>query len=220
MLGLFKQIDDNSIHILYLSIMSDLFNEKAQEWDKNEMVRLLSEAVGAAITNTIHFSNNMQVMDFGAGTGLISEHVAPLVHSITAVDVSQAMLDKLIAKPGLRGKVNAICQDITDTPLHESFNVIISAMALHHVKDTHKLLKSFAEHLLPGGQIALADLDKEDGTFHPEDVQGVFHHGFEREALQQLLETTGFTDVNFTTAHIVKRDNNEFPIFLVTACKH
>ncbi len=200
--------------------MSDLFTEKAQEWDKNEMIRQLSAAVGEAITNSLHFTKDMQVMDFGAGTGLISTHVAPLVHSITAVDVSQAMLDKLTAKAELQGKVSAVCQDITDLPLNEKFNVIISAMALHHVKDTDKLFKTFAQHLLPGGQIALADLDKEDGTFHPDDVEGVFHHGFERDYLKKTLESSNFKDVNFITAHIVEKDNKEFPIFLVTACKN
>jgi 2-polyprenyl-3-methyl-5-hydroxy-6-metoxy-1,4-benzoquinol methylase len=158
-------------------------------------------------------------MDFGAGTGLITAHVAPQVKNITAVDVSQAMLDKLVAKKELHGKVRTVCQDILEQPLMTEFDAIISAMALHHVKDTNKLFKTFAEHLLPGGQIALADLDKEDGTFHPEDVQGVFHHGFERKHLKKILEANRFTDVQFMTAHVVNRDDKEFPIFLVTAWK-
>jgi len=46
----------------------------------------------------------MRVMDFGAGTGLISSQVAPLVKKIVAVDISEAMLNKLVAKPELQEK--------------------------------------------------------------------------------------------------------------------
>jgi hypothetical protein len=31
----------------------------------------------------------------------------------------------------------------------------------------------------------LADLDAEDGTFHTQGLEGVFHDGFEREFLQE-----------------------------------
>ena len=67
--------------------------------------------------------------------------------------------------------------------------------------------------------VALADLDKEDGTFHPADAQGVFHHGFDRGTFQSILESKGFQDVNFVTAHTVNREGKSYPIFLVTAVK-
>jgi len=93
----------------------------------------------------------------------------------------------------------------------------VSAMALHHVPDTRLLLQRFAEHAKPGGLLALADLDEEDGTFHPADAEGVFHHGFRRARLAELLEEAGFDDVRFTTAHTVRGDAGGYPVFLVTA---
>ena len=150
--------------------MADLFEEKSQEWDKNEMIRGLSSAIGSTMLEKVDFHPDMEVMDFGAGTGLISGQVATKVGKITAVDISEAMLEKLVAKPELQGKVKTICQDITQKPLAEKYDVIVSAMAMHHVEDTDKLLACFAEHLKPGGKIALADLDEENGTFHPADI--------------------------------------------------
>lgn len=164
--------------------MSDLFTEKAKEWDKNEMVLQLSKATSSAILENIEFNNQMQVMDFGAGTGLIASQVAPHVSSINAVDISQSMLDKLVEKIGLKDKVKIICQNIIEQPLNKKFDLIMSAMALHHVKDTSFLIQRFAEHLKPGAKVALADLDAEDGSFHPADIEGVFHDGFEREELK------------------------------------
>lgn len=199
--------------------MPDLFNEKAGEWDANEMIRMLSSAVGASIVEHIPLHNEMQVMDFGAGTGLISARIAPLVKKIVAVDISAAMLERLASKPELAGRIEILCQDILDHPLDRKFDLIISAMAMHHVEDTIRLMQRFAEHLHSGAMIALADLDREDGSFHPADVEGVFHSGFERDELQSILEQSGFGNIRFFTAHTVNKEQKQYPIFLVTATR-
>jgi putative AdoMet-dependent methyltransferase len=200
-------------------MMSDLFKEKAGDWDANQMRLQLSSAIGASILEHVPLDTHMDVMDFGAGTGLLTSHVAPRVRNVAAVDTSAAMLDKLAAKPEFHGKVTAICQDITEQPLATRFDLIISAMAMHHVADTPRLFETFAEHLQPGGRVALADLDKEDGTFHPADAEGVFHHGFAREDLQAIIEDQGFVDIQFETAHTVDKEGKRYPIFLVIATK-
>jgi len=106
-----------------------------------------------------------------------ARHVASKAAHVTAVDVSQAMLDKLASKTELAGKVDGVCQNILERPLDKQFDLIVSAMAMHHVEDTDLLMLRFAEHLKPGGQVALADLDVEDGDFHPANTEGVFHAG-------------------------------------------
>jgi len=200
--------------------MSDLFNEKAKDWDASGMKRLISSKVSASIVEHVPLHSKMNVIDFGAGTGLISSQIVPYVNKIIAVDISKAMLNKLVSKPELQGKVEAVCQDIIKQPLNTQFDLIMSAMALHHVEDTMALIQTFARHLKPGAKVALADLDKEDGTFHPKGTEGVFHSGFERPALQAQLENNGFIDVQFITAHIVDVKEKQYPVFLVIATKH
>ena len=197
--------------------MADLFEEKAQDWDVNDRVRQLSAGIGGTILERVGFRPDMEVMDFGAGTGLISGQVAAKVGKITAVDISEAMLEKLSAKPELKGKVETVCQDITQQPLNRKFDLIVSAMAMHHVEDTDNLIHTFATHLKPNGKIALADLDKEDGTFHAQGAEGIYHHGFDRDALKSILEKNGFKDIEFVTAHTVSGEDKEYPVFLVTA---
>jgi len=199
--------------------MSDLFDEKAKDWDADAMIQKLSSAIGTSILEHITFHNKMNVMDFGAGTGLISSHVAPLVNKILAVDISKAMLDNLVSKPEFHGKVEALCQNIINNPIDVQFDLIMSAMALHHIEDTHKLIQTFSVHLKPGAMLALADLDKEDGSFHPKDTKGVFHFGFERGLLQEILSKNGFDNIQFVTAHTINKDDKTYPIFLVTAKK-
>ena len=199
--------------------MSDLFDNKAADWDAGELKQKLSQAIGSAIVKQLPLNHEMSVMDFGAGTGLICAHVAPHVKKIVAVDISPAMLAKLAEKPELQGKVTTACQDILEQPLSERFDLIVSAMAMHHVEQTDTMLQSFANHLNTGGVIALADLDKEDGSFHPADVAGVYHDGFERSALQKSLENHGFADIQFQTALTITKESKSYPIFLLTGIK-
>jgi putative AdoMet-dependent methyltransferase len=199
--------------------MADLFEEKAKEWDANERRTKLSEAIGASILEHVPLHDQMVVMDFGAGTGLISSQVAPRVKRVVAIDTSQAMLDKLAAKPELKTKIKIICQDIVENPIDARFDLIMSAMTLHHVENTSLLIERFAEHLTANGVVALADLDTEDGSFHPADTQGVFHSGFDRDELGALLEQKDFREIEFFTAHNISGDEMDYPVFLVTARK-
>ena len=199
--------------------MTDKFKDKAKDWDVSDRVKQLSAGIGSCILKNVELNEKMHVMDFGAGTGLITSQVAPLVNKITAVDISQAMLERLLAKQELKDKVQALCQDITHTPSGEQYDLIMSAMAMHHVEDTDNMVRQFAAHLKPGGKVALADLDKEDGSFHPPTVEGVYHSGFERSAFQAILEKHGFKDVRFETAHTVQGETKSYPVFLALATK-
>jgi 2-polyprenyl-3-methyl-5-hydroxy-6-metoxy-1,4-benzoquinol methylase len=199
--------------------MADLFEAKAKDWDANERRTRMAAAIGASILEHVALNEQMEVLDFGAGTGLISSRIAPLVKRIVAVDTSPAMLDKLESKPELKGKVETVCRDILDEPLDRKFDLVASAMTLHHVADTARLLRTLGEHLKDSGRLALADLDKEDGSFHPPDTEGVFHFGFERDELGKLLEQQGFEKIEFFTAHTIAGEEKDYPVFLVTAVK-
>lgn len=199
--------------------MSDLFRQQAAEWDSRPVPLQISEGVFAALSQAVSLTPNLTVMDFGAGTGLVTTKVAPRVKRMVAVDVSPAMLEQLAKKPELEGKADIVCQDITERPLAQRVDLAVSAMAMHHVKDTAALLRALFTHLEPGGRVALADLDTEPGTFHPAEVEGVFHHGFDRAQLGALAQAAGFVDVAFTTACEVTKEARRYPIFLLTARK-
>lgn len=199
--------------------MEDLYKEKAAAYDIEDWAKVVSAVVQSMMLSKIPFSDQMHVMDFGAGTGLLCSHIAPLVKKITAVDISPAMLAQLTAKPDLTNKIKTVCQDIVANPLDEKFDLLMSAFAMHHVKDTKQVIQSFAHHLHRGAWIALVDVDAEDGSFHGEDNAGVFHYGFDRKALQTILEIHSFTAIDFVTAHQFAWDGGTYSAFLVTAVK-
>ena len=199
--------------------MTDLFHDKASSWDTQPVPVQISEGVFAALRSNVALSSDLTVMDFGAGTGLIAGKIAPHVGHVIAVDVSPAMLEQLAKKPELEGKVEVVCQDLLEKPLGREADLVVSAMAMHHVEDTRALMASLFAHARAGGRIALADLDSEDGTFHPAGAQVVYHAGFDRAALGRLCAEAGFREITFVTACEVSRDGRGYPVFLLTATK-
>lgn len=199
--------------------MSQRFDEAATDWDKGDIRQQIAHNVFHTIVSRITLLKTMDILDFGAGTGLLSFKIAPLVRSVTGVDLSTGMLEQLEAKNSDILQVRGICHDMLSEPLKDKFDGIVSSMAMHHVKETAKLLESFYAHLKPNGFIALADLDAEDGTFHTHGNEGVEHFGFDREPLRALLEQIGFKNVRFHTALTVNNENGAYPIFLVTGMK-
>jgi ubiquinone/menaquinone biosynthesis C-methylase UbiE len=95
-------------------------------------------------------------------------------------------------------------------------------MTLHHLHDTQAALKKFHAILKPRGYLIVADLDKEDGSFHTDGTTDV-HTGFARRELYQQVEDAGFEDIAFLTAYTIRKqvdgEEKAFPIFLMTARK-
>ena len=64
------------------------FDSVAASWDANPVRVKLAHDVVRAIRETIPLRPDMDVLDFGCGTGLLSLGLLPMVHTITGVDSS------------------------------------------------------------------------------------------------------------------------------------
>lgn len=203
------------------------FDEEARTWDTPQS-RERARQIASAIRSNVSLSSTMAAFEYGCGTGQLSFELREDLGQITLADNSSVMLQVLRDKIKERSvdDMKPLQLDLTSDPLpDEKFDLIYTAMTLHHIPKTEDILKKFFELLRSGGTLSVADLDKEDGSFHGYDVDDV-HKGFDREELAGLAEATGFTDVNFSTVYQMERkteDNGDlktFPIFLMTARKY
>ena len=196
------------------------FDASARNWDQRPMSQQLASAAAYLLAN-VPFSADDHVLDFGAGTGLLSTAIAPNVAQVTALDTSAEMLQVLNEK-GF-ANITTRQQDVF-AGLPERCDVVVSCMAMHHVADTGALLQAFADALHSGGRIALIDLYAEDGSFHggteESAAKGVHHFGFAPDALQALAEQAGFADITFSLVQeMQQRNGRAYPIFLMTGRK-
>jgi 2-polyprenyl-3-methyl-5-hydroxy-6-metoxy-1,4-benzoquinol methylase len=202
------------------------FDAAAASWDEQPARVRLANDVAAAIARQVVLRPDMEVLDFGCGTGLLTLRLALLVRSVTGVDSSRGMLNVLAAKIAKQNLTNVrtlrLDLDAGDD-LTDEYHLIVSSMTLHHIREVGPLLERFYKALAPGGHLCLADLDPDDGLFH-DDNQGVFHCGFARAALRQAFVAAGFDEVQGITAAEVTKPTRlgelrRFTVFLMTGLK-
>ncbi|MEW6286854.1 MAG: class I SAM-dependent methyltransferase [Chloroflexota bacterium] len=201
------------------------FDERAKDWDSDPQKVERARRIAEAIRRAVPLSTKMNALEYGCGTGLLSFFLQNDLGQITLADTSQGMLDVLsnkIASSGVKN-MRPIRLDLETEPLPaEKYHLIYSLMVLHHIHDARGILKKFYDLLEPKGCLIVADLDKEDGSFHTDGTTDV-HKGFERHELQAWVETIGFENVRFSTAYEIQKEVNgrqkTFPVFLMAAQK-
>jgi len=202
------------------------FDQEAANWDQVPERVKVARDIAQSMIREITLAPDMNVLDFGCGTGLLTFALQPFVRSITGVDSSQGMLDvfKTKVKEQKLSNIKASYLDLDNGDvLNGSYDLIVSSMTLHHIKNISPLLKQFYSILLPSGQLAIADLDLDDGDFHGNN-DGVFHFGFNREELRLIFMDVGFQNIQTHQAADIEKPVGDgksriFTIFLMTARK-
>ncbi len=195
------------------------FDERARDWDTPDRIARAAE-VAAAVRAAVPLTSSMRAIEIGAGTGLLGLDLAGDLGSMLLTDPSTGMLDVATEKiqHSRLSTIAATRYDLLNDPAPgDGFDLLVSLLVLHHLDDTAAAFRTFYGLLGPGGLIALADLDKEDGTFHDADAEGIHHLGFDRDGVQALARQAGFVDIAFSTATSIEKDGRTYPLFLLAA---
>jgi cyclopropane fatty-acyl-phospholipid synthase-like methyltransferase len=197
----------------------DLFAHKSKNWDIDSTRVRNAKEIYDIILKNIKLNSSMELIDLGAGTGLLTYFIAPYVRKITAIDNSPSMLEEFITKQAEFGcKTEVLAANIMINDIKIKADGIISSMTMHHIEDIEALFFKLFNMLNKGGFIAIADLDSEDGTFHS-DNEGVYHYGFDREKLINIAKKAGFRNIIFETANIIEKPHRNFSVFAMIAKK-
>jgi len=82
------------------------FDKEAARWDEHPARVKLAADIASAILKQIMLKPDMDVLDFGCGTGLLTLRMAPMVKSITGVDSSLGMINVLREKATKQRQTN------------------------------------------------------------------------------------------------------------------
>jgi ubiquinone/menaquinone biosynthesis C-methylase UbiE len=206
--------------------MSEDFEKILIQWDKDPGRLNMTHKIARAMLKRTSPQGTEVLLDYGTGTGLIALEFYPSVKKIVAVDSSKDTLTFLQKKLDADSITTiepmewSIGNDLQKLP---RFDIIIVSLTLHHVIDITLAAEVFYSLLNPGGTIAVADLEPDNGESHGPEM--IVHGGFVRENLREIFKKAGFTNIQIdNVATLTKvssktRELKEFPIFLMIAHK-
>jgi len=134
--------------------MSESWDDYADDWDTNQDVITYSEKAYDSLCQLISL-DGLRVLDFGCGTGLLTEPISRKAEAVVGLDSSEKMIEVLQRKqlPGVDAfAVELSAQEVASNPhLHSKFDLIVASSVcafLPNYEDTLLLLKSM---LTPDG---------------------------------------------------------------------
>ena len=201
------------------------FDKQAKDWDKNPMKVERAKIFANEITDFIKPKPSDNALEFGCGTGLLSYQLKDAFETITLADNSEGMIQVLEDKvQNLQLKnFKPLLVDLLKENLDiGKFNVIYSLMTMHHIIDLEKVSKIFHSLLKTDGYLCIADLVKEDGSFHINHPDFDGHNGFDKNELSELLISNGFKIEHYNISYVIEKELEgeirKYPLFLMI-CK-
>jgi SAM-dependent methyltransferase len=179
---------------------------------------------------------DLDVLEIGCGTGLLSFLLAPHVRSLIGVDTSTGMLNAFNQKiaaltssqPANLAAVNVLVQDADDVHIqgaaaalatlrgesgHDTpyrFDLVVSHLTLHHIPSLPNIMRTLYGCLRPGGMVALTDYEdygEEAIAFHPvAKREGVERHGIKRSEIEEVIDGVGFNEVKVEKAWVMRKE--------------
>ncbi|OHU88499.1 MULTISPECIES: class I SAM-dependent DNA methyltransferase [Pseudoalteromonas] len=163
--------------------MSDSWDDYAEDWDSNAGAIEYSQKAFDSLCEFINLEG-LRVLDFGCGTGLLTEKVARVASSVVAVDPSPKMIDVLEHK-NIHNVNSLACEIsvdlITSQPIFEPrFDLIVASSVCAFLPDYEQTLSTLKLLLKDGGTFIQWDWkrsnEEDDFGFTKEIITNAYAH--------------------------------------------
>ena len=149
-------------------------------FEKNKLIPLLGEVKGKTI------------LDVGAGTGRTSVVLAKMGAEVTALDVSEQMLKELTKK---NAKIKTVVGDAESLPFPDkSFDVVVSAFLIVHLKDPTRFFDEAYRVLKDGGLLVVTNINQKEPpeVKTPAGIIKIESYYHRPEKIREILESLAF----------------------------
>lgn len=188
--------------------MAHDWNEAAAGWDDAPGVALYAERAFASLVDHVGAETlkDTRVLDFGCGTGLLSERLAPRARAVIAVDPSQPMIDRVRAKAleGVTARSADILRDGPPADWQEGFDLVCASSVLAFVPDYPRAVATLSALLVPGGWLIHWDWQDETGD----------SHGFSEGRMREVLTGAGLRRVHVGEAFAMESGGQRMPVLM------
>ncbi|SDK64620.1 metalloregulator ArsR/SmtB family transcription factor [Microbulbifer yueqingensis] len=132
-------------------------------------------------------------LEVGPGEGEFLAELSPRYTRVTALDLSDAMLERAqqFAAEQVLGNIEFVCGDTREAIARpQSADSIVVNMVLHHTPDPAQIFQDLVQALKDGGQLLVAELQEHNQDWARE-ACGDLWLGFAPEQLQAWAEEAG-----------------------------
>jgi ArsR family transcriptional regulator len=171
------------------------FSSAANQWDKIRKELFGERSHLVALLSLLNPA--WTVGDLGAGTGHVSQVLAPFVKRVIAVDESPAML--AAARRRLAGTKNVDIRrgDVTALPIDDAeLDVAVLFLVLPYVAEPPSVLREVRRVLRTGGRAVIVDMLPHDREEITREMAHLWQ-GFSEKQLKSWTAAEGFADMQF-----------------------
>lgn len=163
---------------------AELWDGRAAAWDARPESHTYAERAFATLRPFVeeHLGpwRGLRVLDFGAGTGLLTAKLAPLCREVVALDISTEMiraLDAKVAREGLgnvaalAGELEALCRHRPE--LQQPFDLVVASSVCGFLPDFPAEVVRIRSLLCPGGCFVQWDWRRDGGSTRGLTLDGI-----------------------------------------------
>jgi len=190
------------------------WDEHAEGWDQNPDVVVYAGNAYKTLTAAID-CEGLRVLDFGCGTGLLTERIARDAAAVVALDPAPKMLGVLAGKalPNVTPVAGLLSTGLIahEPAFEDGFDLITASSVCTFVPDYPETLRLLHSLLTPGGYLVqwdwLATPDEPD-------------FGFTEAAIRDGMTAAGFTVVTVSQPFSIYRgEDARMPVLMAVATR-
>lgn len=173
------------------------WDDCAATWDEDASVQEYSRKAYHSLGECLDLSKVTSLLDFGCGTGLLTDKFAASCERIVAIDPSTAMLDKLKAKHKEHQHVTAIADFLTKELIesnpcfNEKFDLIVASSVCSFLPNYEEILVLLCTLLKPNGKFVQWDWLSED---------------FSKQRIETALAAAGFKSAETSEPFVMEME--------------
>ncbi|ANB99888.1 class I SAM-dependent DNA methyltransferase [Vibrio parahaemolyticus] len=178
----------------------------AKNWESNPATEQFAQSVFAQLQQLTQL-DGIKVLDFGCGTGQLSQLLSPIVKDIVALDASEAMIEELDKKELLNVEpvVDALSRGLVaqHPAFRGQFDLVVASSVLAFVDDVESSLDIAHSLLNEGGYFVHFDWVTESEQ-----------DGFTLSRSENALSNAGFVDVEAKKVFDITSDGQTMSVLM------
>ncbi|HHF2971738.1 TPA: class I SAM-dependent DNA methyltransferase [Vibrio diabolicus] len=178
----------------------------AKNWESNPATEQFAQSVFEQLQQLTQL-DGIKVLDFGCGTGQLSQRLSPMVKDIVALDASEAMIEELDKKElaNVEPVVDALSRGLVaqHPAFRGQFDLVVASSVLAFVEDLDASLKISHSLLNHGGYFVHFDWIAESEQ-----------DGFTLAKSKRALKNAGFTEVESQHVFDITSDGKTMSVLM------